>query len=105
MDDHFFGRQPPEGVETVANWGARAIFPRNRVIDIVGNRQQARGDAPTRQELVAWINERGLPEMRERAKRLYHSDHTVIAYDDGRFHIEASPQSSGGYLYIGAWMI
>jgi hypothetical protein len=107
INGNWFGRRPPTGGVTVA-WGARAIlksasFPQ---IDLPRDRQswtKARRD--DRSRLARWINTKGLPWLRDEIKRarLASIDHKVIEYDDGPIHLEASPQSSGGYLYIGAW--
>jgi hypothetical protein len=100
-----FGRHPGEDIKTAAAWGARAIFKHGE-IDLLHDRMQmVGGDDQTRQELAAWINKTGLPKVKALVSRLYGGDSDVVTFDDGRFHIEASPQASHGYLYIGAWKL
>ena len=100
--NHWFGRRPPMHGIAVA-WGARAIFTSSR-IDLLPDRQSwSDSNAETLSGLRQWINEKGLPRLRVVAKRLGADDSHSVVYDDGDFHIEASPQKSGGYLYIGAW--
>jgi hypothetical protein len=102
--DWFFGRKPPvRSDDTVpVHWGARAIFKRG-VIDILYDRQQMiAGDEQERMNLAAWINA-SMPKLEKLVKRMNGSESTVVEFDDGGYHMEASPQSSYGYLYIGAW--
>lgn len=95
-----FGRHPTTDV--AAAWGARAIFTRGS-IDILYDRQQMTGDPEARHILAGWVDTVGLPKLAELTKRLRGSETSVVEWDDGEFHIEASPQASYGYLYIGAW--
>ncbi len=99
---HWFGRQAPrKGIQ--ASWGARAIF-QGPLIQLLPDRQSWSDSNPdVRQALKQWINEKGLPWLRNEAKGLSPRGSSVLVHDDGDFHIEASPQQSGGYLYIGAW--
>jgi hypothetical protein len=103
--DYWFGRQAPEG-STIA-WGARAIFTRGH-IDIVPDRHQMT-EAPQEQrtEFAKWLQSTGMPGLKKEVERtgITGTDHTVLAYQDDRYRIEASPQGSCGYLYIGAWQL
>ena len=105
-----------------ATWGARAIYI-SRIIDLLPDRQswtvasasqrQGKGqrfrgplsgrDDEKLDRLKIWINAKGLPFLQKEATTLYGDENRVVAMDDGLFHIEASPQSSHGYLYIRAW--
>jgi hypothetical protein len=102
---HWFGRRPPQhGI--AAAWGARAIFNARSInrINLLPDRQSWSDSEPeARPRLKQWINEKGLPWLRAEAKVLSPRASTVLTHDEGDFHIEASPQQSGGYLYIGAW--
>src|SRR5437588_3250914 len=100
--DYWFGRHAPEQGITAA-WGARAIFESSRV-QLLWDRQSwsdAHPDAHSR--LKQWVNEKALVWLRDAVQSLSPTLSTVLTHDDGDFHIEASPQQSGGYLYIGAW--
>jgi hypothetical protein len=103
-----FGRQPPKGKKIA--WGARAIFKpvsRNPMIDLLWDRQDAFGDKAEREDLVEWVRARGLPwleaELDNKAGFGTSMSHEVFRHEEGDYVIEASPQGSGGYLYIGAW--
>lgn len=98
------------GREVLRYWGARAIFKRG-TIDILHDRQTYQ--APEQDErlpkrdfnflsLVHWVNNTGLPWLRKEATKLGSDSNAVIQFSDRRFLIAASPQSSYGYLYIGA---
>lgn len=102
-----FGRKIPEGVDG-ATWGARAIYDSRCTIDLVPDRQQCSdGTEAERETLVAWINRVGLPEMRKRVKaaHLETNSREVFSFDRDGYHIEACPQGSYGYLYLGAWKV
>jgi hypothetical protein len=114
-----FGRNIPEEMQgkLAATWGARAIFKCERwngykgYIDLVWDRQSLHvyGDEDdgvkraVEKNLVDWINNKGLPAMRKQCESLSGADADVETFDDGPYHIEASPQRSYGYLYIRAW--
>jgi hypothetical protein len=99
-----WGRSAPEGTNNVAAWGARAIFA-NGCIDLLPDRQGAAGDQAALNDLIAWVNKIGLPYLREEVVKVSRSSSEVVNRDDSAYHIEASPQSSHGYLYIGAWKL
>ena len=103
-----FGIQPPQGTRVA--WGARAIFKpisRKPMIDILWDRQDAFGGKEDREALVEWIKERGLPLIEaaidEKSSYSLSTSHEKFRLADSGYIIEASPQGSGGYLYIGAW--
>jgi len=99
-----FGRQPPVGYDGPA-WGARAIY-RGRAVDILPNRQGFAGpEGKPREALLSWINRTALPKIRAmvKAQSLDGSTREVISFDSRGYHIEACPQASHGYLYLGAW--
>lgn len=103
-----FGRQAPK--DAVAAWGARAIFKpiqQNPMVDILWDRQDAWGPEKERQDLVEWVRKTGLPSMEVLIdKEVTHGismSQKVWHFVDGDYEISASPQGSGGYLYLGAW--
>jgi hypothetical protein len=108
-----WGRPVPENVNVVAHWGARAIFTNSDYIDLLPDRQsltrpENRGGLYTddRDPLINWVNKTGLPWLRKEAAQQFDSssgERRTISFDDGKYHIEADPQGSYGYLYIGAW--
>jgi hypothetical protein len=111
--DLAWGRSIPEEMlnEIAATWGARAIYT-SQVIELLPDRQSwyvpgllnTEPEADIRRDRLAkWINDTALPFLRKEATRLYGGESRVVTLDDGLFHIEASPQSSHGYLYIRAW--
>ena len=116
-----WGRRIPEDKldKVTATWGARGIF-RDKFVDLLPDRQTwsladfSEDDAdPTSccfwdrkaamKPLSDWIDKKGLPFIREQAKALYTDENRTISLDEGKFHVEANPQSSFGYLYIRAW--
>jgi hypothetical protein len=117
FDSHWFGRRPHEDLETKRAWGARAIyrFAWNQIVgdyapevQTLGDRQSYEGfdaDPAADRAFVDWLNARALPEIKKRLVREFVTADgaEVVAWDDGPRHIEASPQGSHGYLYIGAW--
>jgi len=108
MDNHWFGRKAPEGVTVAAAWGARAIYHpmRRERIDLLPDRQQCAPDSfpEANHQLSYWLNHRALAELNLRCRGLRGDSQDVVSWDDGEYHIEASPQGSCGYLYIGAWL-
>lgn len=103
-----FGRQPPKSAEVA--WGARAIFKpisKNPMIDILWDRQDAFGDEKELQSLVEWVKTTGLPNLEkiidEKASFSTSTSREVFKFNDGGYVLEASPQGSAGYLYIGVW--
>lgn len=113
---HSWGRPLPEAMRSrvLTAWGARAIYT-HQVVDLVWDRQNwgvpsAKDPEKYSDEeqlclkrLSDWINKTGLPFLHKQAESLGIDEERVVAMNDGRFHIEASPQRSFGYLYILAW--
>ena len=121
-----WGLTPPPGV--TAAWGARAIYTANReaykanhtktgakrkrglvpefFVELLYDRQGAAGNAEDLEALSAWINKVGLPKLREMCSEQYVTpdSNDAVSFSQGRFEINASPRSSYGYLYIGAWV-
>lgn len=108
-----WGRSVPEEMhdKIAVTWGARAIYT-HQTIDLLPDRQtwivpgqdvQMEHHKPLVESLAAWINTKGLPFLRKESKNLYTNESRVVTLDDGKFHIEASPQVNHGYLYIRAW--
>ncbi len=102
-----FGRRAPEGYEG-ARWGARAIYTDRCVIDILPDRQGfAGGDLKARKALMSWLNGTGLRDLRKlvKAQWLSRQSAEVVAVERDGYRLEASPQRSHGYLYMGAWKL
>ena len=113
-----FGYQIPETFvaergEILRYFGARAIFSRGSV-DILPDRKMstllpgdekiiaAAGDDYRALRFLEWIELVGLPYIRKETANLDQSSDKIVKLVEGRFSIHASPQSSCGYLYIGA---
>ncbi len=98
-----FGYKKPQG-EVACYWGARAIY-RDFQIDLVPDRQSCVGSDPKAKEaLISWLNRRGLSELRKQVQksRLRGNESREVHFEDAGFYIEACPNASYGYLYIGA---
>lgn len=128
-----WGFAPPPEVPAIAAWGARAIYslprvnldpprrkrgarkPASRVrvpeatVDLLWDRQGSAGDADGMKLLQDWLNAPGgaLQQLRQRCAKEYVTTDCddVITITDGAFTLIASPRSSYGYLYIGAWVV
>jgi len=108
-------------------WGARAIYTPARWdypqtfgghkirskpskiscdIDILGDRQTW-SQVNARHPLIEWLNTEGMKALRARLNELCLATSSrevvVVISKDRRFILEASPQGSWGYLYLGAW--
>jgi hypothetical protein len=91
----------------VRYWGARAIFHPDTAypIDLLPDRQGYQSDELDPKPLLDWLNKFGLPELKKLPtfKNLDTSSREVVEVKQGQFTLQASPQGSYGYLYIGAW--
>ena len=109
MLTHVWGRRPAE--PKPLSWGARAIYGQAKAysIDLLSDRQgmSEGGTEAERKQLSAWLNKAGLPALRRlcRTMQLWTDSHHVAELDLDGWHIEASPQGSHGYLYIGVWPV
>ena len=92
-------------------WGARAIYRGFRDdyhIDLLMDRQSVKGmsDPPNEDDeaFIDWVNKTGLPWLRKEVKRIGLStdENREIVFKEGDYEIKANPNSSYGYLYIGA---
>ena len=91
-------------------WGARAIYsPREGyTIDIPWDRRQT---TPYEPESIAckalwfWLDNYGIPALHAEVKKLglQGSEDRLITIESHGFKLVATPRSSYGYLYIGAW--
>jgi hypothetical protein len=108
-----WGLNVPEDMsdKIVVTWGARAIYT-GQQIDLVPDRQSWHVAGLISKEpawhaaikrLADWVKKVGFPFLRKQAKTLFPDECRVVELNEGGFHIEASPQSSCGYLYIRAW--
>lgn len=97
-----WGLQPPEDIK--AAWGARAIHTK-RGFDLLFDRQSAEG-SPS-QDLVRWLNTKGLDAMRERARSMSGAKDELVEMTSecGRFRMDANTNGSYGYVYLVAWEI
>jgi hypothetical protein len=96
-------RAIPEDVDTA--WGARWIFPDDRVRD----RQDLRGPAAT--ELKNWLNGGAVLRAKANAREFAaqgiissRSSETVTLFSDDRGVVVGNPNGSYGYLYVAAWL-
>lgn len=120
-----WGLTPPPGVK--AAWGARTIYTENtkayeanhtkagtkrkrgRVpnffVELVWDRQGGAGRNEDLQALLAWVDDVGLPAVKKLCDEQFITPESdaVVSFCDENFEINASPRSSYGYLYIGAW--
>ncbi|MGE3272803.1 MAG: hypothetical protein AB7P40_28965 [Chloroflexota bacterium] len=110
---HWFGLTPPE--TAVVAWGARAISAHNR-LDLVWNRLQC--DPTCREEdarlqtlhreLHGELDAYFLPLVKQRLEAndpaLRGSSAAVTEIKSGRVTFRMSPNTSGGYLYLCAFI-
>lgn len=92
--------------EPRAYWGARAIFKPNssHPIDILHDRQNYTPEGRQHSLLLNWLNHEVMPDLRKDVKKLTTMSDGVLEYNRGTmYYLRASPKSSAGYLYIGAW--
>lgn len=97
-----FGRAIEGG--RVAYWGARAIykgFTDKYFVDLLPDRQ---GGDNVSDGFLFWLNNRALPWLRYEVKRLALATDTdqAVSFSEYKYYLEASPQRSYGYLYVGA---
>ena len=83
-------------------WGARTIL-KYGYIDLVPDRQDSEGPQPHLDRLYAWIDEKAMPQLRERSKGLRGDSDEVLEIEESPFTLKASCKRSFGYLYITAW--
>jgi hypothetical protein len=98
-----FGREIKQ--PSIRYWGARAIYEGRAgkyFIDILFDRQFSHGE-PSK-EFYTWINDKALPWLRKEVERigLGVDEEQVLKFEDGKYYLEATPNRSYGYLYIGA---
>lgn len=89
-------------------WGARAIYEDNCQIDLLWDRQEMLGGTDAeRQQFNSWLNQWGLPNLRNKvlSARLRPGEGIQIDYQSYDWVIIANPQRSYGYLYIGAFPV
>lgn len=86
-------------------WGARAIFqPKNKnPIDILHDRQMIDPEGIESPSLLHWLNVTAFPWLRDKVRGISMMSGEVFTYDEHNKYLIASPNSSGGYLYIGAY--
>jgi len=87
-----------------AYWGARAIYGGHRsnyYVDIVADRQTHEN---TNKAFLDWVVDVAMPWLREEIKRrgLSTDSAETLIFEEKKFRLEASPNGSYGYLYIGA---
>jgi hypothetical protein len=106
-----FGLRSAAPTDAVAVWGARWIWPDDEVWDrqdIVGRSDH------DRHVLFEWLTPPdgvALRAARAEARRMAgawdlgaREDRQVTLYEDDQGIIVGNPQSSGGYLYVSAWL-
>ena len=99
-----WGIAPPEEVKARAAWGARAIYKNAGSVSLLWDRQGGKGHNASLMELLTWLDKVALPELRRDCRLPTWSEDT-FEINAGRFFLRATPKRSGGYLYIGAWVI
>lgn len=111
--------------EAAVAWGARAIYSLTHQtncakmasgkirrtqkwvaeVDLLPDRQDARGSEAERKSLAKWINKLGLRELRKKlvADHVRNDADDILTIRSGDYQLIASPRGSYGYLYISAW--
>jgi hypothetical protein len=107
------GDNPPKDLvkelgEPIRSYGARAIFhPYDKhPIELLGDRQGCgESKLASNKPLLDWLNKVAMKKLLRMSEfnRLSGDSNDVVTLRDGQFVMEVSPQSSYGYLYIGAW--
>lgn len=108
-----FGRSVPQAIldaqgTPVRQWGARAIFHphTSNPIDLLWDRQQCecQGDRDP-QPILDWLNKTGIPKLKKTKEFMFleAGDNETVEVKDGQFTLQVNPNSSYGYLYMGAW--
>ncbi len=107
-----FGLSVPQPVLTAhdnrqpdAYWGARAIFKpdASHPIDLLHDRQSAYPEGIEKPRLLTWVNKTALPWLKKECWKLDPCDSKVLEFTEDDLTLMACPNSSYGYLYIGAW--
>lgn len=102
-----WGRPIPSDAKV--GMGARAILKCGYppYIDFLHDRMSWDGTPDDCRELSSWINRTAVPQLKKQMMDMGISTMSseVLTVEDGAFRLEASPQASGGYLYIGAWKV
>ena len=97
-----WGLQPP--ADAIAAWGARALFTQSGRIDIIWDRCSFDGPEDEVHQLIDWIEDIGMDDLRDMAENLpWDSHHVIRVYGGKEFEMNATPKASYGYLFIGAW--
>ena len=96
----------PENFTPSLYWGARAIIT-GGFVDLLPDCQSfQKADLVTddeKDEFVAWLDNQALPYLNQRVKA-HDTAHIELSSRDNRYFCVAEDRSSGGYLYIGAYM-
>lgn len=100
--------QQAQGAVQGAVFGARAIYSeRHASFDIVRDRMDLLGGTPEqRGALAAWLDDHGLPKLREKLQKLWlpSNSQEVVEIEEFPFTLKATPNGSCGYLYMDAAM-
>jgi hypothetical protein len=98
----------PQGTSTA--WGCRAIVDVEGRVDVPPDRQH--GVGPRIDVLLDYLNNHVRGVWRERAAELLRAGvlnprgpSAVVLYHDDRIMIKGNTQSSGGYLYVCAYLL
>ena len=106
------GRVPDEAVVA---WSARAIaitefgdhskFAKVTGLDLLPDRQATLGEKAQRDAFCAWLNERGLPELRKAIIRedIRCGENRLVIVHLDQAVMHANPNASYGYVYVCAW--
>ena len=101
-----WGLQPPSGVQMA--WGARAIWPSEDVgfvPDRISFKYGTSQDYKLRNKLYSFLKNGAIDKLKKtmKSERLSSSESKLITIQFGGFTLEANPNSSHGYLYMGCW--
>jgi hypothetical protein len=105
-----WGRRPPEDVKVKAHWGARAIWTdREPYFDTLPDRQSWNdASEEDHQRLSKWLQAGAYKALEKRCQAIFSGnsgDMQTLQVVEGNFHMEANPQGSFGYMYLGAWEV
>lgn len=105
MNELNWGYRPFRCIDTLAVYGARAIFQNGR-IEFLHDRQQFLGSGTARVALREWINSKALPALKKhiREKGWTTATEDIFSFEDWAFAMDASPHRSYGYIYVAAYL-
>lgn len=100
-----WGLRPFREINALAICGARTLFQEDR-IEFLHDRQSNLGSAPACEALHSWLNGKAVPALKEHIVKqgwTWNTEET-FTLETWSFLFEASPRSSGGYIYLSAYL-